>query len=511
MSSIKELNFAPLVEILGNNEEEVTLWENSVHESGTNTFFLIRHKSENKLIINAAHEKDLPETFNGEVVKNGDYNYKICALTPHNAEQIRTEFPHTKPRLLGKDHDSFGFGDRLGIAGPAHVRSVVTSGFKPVFAQQSIRELERTNRSPQQVIDAATWAVFQEGYKDGFGADADHLKTKEHIDRTIFSGFTMFTIDPSDHVNDEAHTLSKEELTQQANQLPWKDLKDDLDSMMNRYVDRKFDLPYNTIIEPTESEILQGIVKYGNVISHIQELYRYLKSEYPDKPSEVELSVDETEHTTTPVEHLLIASELQRLGVDLVSLAPRFSGDFEKGIDFKGDIELFKQDYLKHQAIATEYGGYKLSVHSGSDKFSVYEQIGKLGVGQAHVKTAGTSYLEALRSLAMEDPKLFREIAGFSADRFEEDRKTYHISASIQNWPELEQLADAELPGLLDDDNARQILHVTFGSVISEIDANNKPKFKDRILEALKKHEQTHFKCLEDHFEKHLKPFRSTT
>ncbi len=103
---------------------------------------------------------------------------------------------------------------------------------------------------------------------------------------------------------------------------------------------------------------------------------------------------------TTPFEHWLVASELRRLGVEWVGLAPRFVGDFEKGIDYRGDLEVFRREYLKHLAIAEALGPYKISIHSGSDKFGVYRVIGEIGKGGVHVKTAGTSYLEALRTVA---------------------------------------------------------------------------------------------------------------
>ena len=71
---------------------------------------------------------------------------------------------------------------------------------RPIFAQQSIRELTRTGREADEVMDAALWAVLQEGYKNGFGADADHLKTIEDVDRMVDAGFTFFTIDPGNYV-----------------------------------------------------------------------------------------------------------------------------------------------------------------------------------------------------------------------------------------------------------------------------------------------------------------------
>lgn len=216
--------------------------------------------------------------------------------------------------------------------------------------------------------------------------------------------------------------------------------------------------------------------------------------------------MDETEQPTTPFEHYLIAAEMNRLGIDLVSLAPRFCGDFEKGIDFKGDLEQFREEYELHLAIAEKFGGYKMSIHSGSDKFSVYEVIGSLDSGGVHVKTAGTSYLEALRTIAQADPTLFREILLFSLSRFEEDKKTYHISADLSLIPDPNGLEDDELPPLLNDNHARQVLHVAYGSVLSGTYPEAET-FKERLMNSLADHEDIYEENLVHHFIKHLKPF----
>ncbi len=117
--------------------------------------------------------------------------------------------------------------------------------------------------------------------------------------------------------------------------------------------------------------------------------------------------MDETDQPTTHAEHVYIASELKRLGVEWVSLAPRFVGRFEKGVDYIGDLQAFHQDVNGHAAIARALGPYKLSIHSGSDKFSIYPIIMEATRGLVHLKTAGTSYLEALRTAAALDLDLF--------------------------------------------------------------------------------------------------------
>jgi hypothetical protein len=90
------------------------------------------------------------------------------------------------------------------------------------------------------------------------------------------------------------------------------------------------------------------------------------------------VSVDETENPTSVAEHIYIAGELGRLGVRWVSLAPRFVGEFEKGVDYIGDIELFEKEFARHAAVAKRLGPYKLSLHSGSDKFSIYPITARL-------------------------------------------------------------------------------------------------------------------------------------
>jgi hypothetical protein len=221
----------------------------------------------------------------------------------------------------------------------------------------------------------------------------------------------------------------------------------------------------------------------------------------------VELSVDETDIPTTPVEHLLVAGELRRLGVVLVSLAPRFVGDFEKGVDFRGDLDMFTREYRRHARIAAMQGPYKLSIHSGSDKFRVYRVIGSLRLGPVHIKTAGTSYLEALRTIAAAEPALLREILTYSRSLYAEERRTYHVSARLDNVPDAGRCTDEELLSLLDDDDARQLFHVTFGKVLTALRPGGTPLFRDRVYAALEGHRDLHDENIIRHFRKHLSPF----
>jgi hypothetical protein len=113
-------------------------------------------------------------------------------------------------------------------------------------------------------------------------------------------------------------------------------------------------------------------------------MYQHLIKYAGARPVELEFSVDETDNPTSHAEHAYIANELKRLGVEWVSLAPRFVGRFEKGVDYIGDLAVFEEDVNGHAAIARTYGPYKISLHSGSDKFSIYKSAAQATQGLVH-------------------------------------------------------------------------------------------------------------------------------
>jgi hypothetical protein len=430
----------------------------------------------------------------------------VGSLDHGNALVVREVCATARPQPLGLA-DSFGLGDRLGIAGPAHLRALRGSGFEVVLAQQSIRELERTERTPDEVMDAAVWAAVEEGWAEPWGADADHLKTPADVERMAAAGFTMFTIDPGDHVVDSADTLPVEKLEEAVSGLPWTELEDTMHGALKRYTGIGVHVAPELTLKPSDDEVFRALVKYGASLAHTSGMYRHIAATMGNRPFEVEVSVDETASVTTPFEHWLVASELRRLGVEWIGLAPRFVGDFEKGVDYRGDLEVFRAEYLKHLAVAEALGPYKISIHSGSDKFGVYGVIGGLKRGAVHVKTAGTSYLEALRTIAACEPALFREILDFSRSLYEHERRTYHVSGELERVPAAADLKDSDLPALFEGDDARQVLHVTFGRVLTDRAEDGAYLFKDRLLSALAEHEAAHYDNLVAHFRRHLAPF----
>ena len=115
------------------------------------------------------------------------------------------------------------------------------------------------------------------------------------------------------------------------------------------------------------------MAKYGPSLGHAMAMYRRLRRRAStarwSSPS------TETDYPTKPAEHIVVVSELQRLGMDFVSFAPRFVGRFEKGVEYIGDIDELQRDFEVHAEIARALGPYKLSLHSGSDKYSTYPLI----------------------------------------------------------------------------------------------------------------------------------------
>ncbi len=365
--------------------------------------------------------------------------------------------------------------------------------------------MERTERSPTEVLNAAQKHLAKVGWVEPWGADADHHKTPADVKRSAAAGFTFFTIDPSAFVGNEADRMTEAQLSaaiqQQYNDGVW-----DSAAWEEQYAGKSFDVgPLS--LRFTREQLWRAAVKYARAIHHAGQVAAAIKEECISRPFEIEVSVDETDSVTSPLDHLFVGLELKRRNIpNVVSLAPRFIGEFEKGIDYRGDYRKFEQQITEHVAVAKFCGPYKISVHSGSDKFSIYPIIGRVCGDLLHLKTAGTSYLEALRVVARTAPELFGDICAFCRGRFDADRKSYHISTTQAEIDALRPFsrgaADESL--YLDERVGRQLLHVTFGSVLTQGRNAKGRKFKQGILEALEKNPDLHLEFLERHFDKHL-------
>ncbi|MGB2820206.1 MAG: tagaturonate epimerase family protein [Phycisphaerae bacterium] len=477
------------------------IYDSSIVGSETATYFLGRRGME-KLVGFTGGPPCLPN-----VERAGEIDGRCVCVGPcdhENAVKLRELLPWTGPRCIGLA-TSVGLGDRLGLATPGHIRAIRDKGLVPVLAQQSIREMTRTERTPEQVMDCATYGVLQEGFRqaNGFGSDADHLQKEEDIDATVAAGFTMFTIDPGLHVVNEADEMDADALAGSVAALDFETLETTADELEAAYAGRSFALAGGGRVEMDEPAFARAAVKYGRAIAHTVKMYRHL-TETATGEFELEVSVDETESPTSPAEHFFFAGELKRLGVQWVSMAPRFIGRFEKGVDYIGDLDAFRASFAEHVAVMRTVGPYKMSIHSGSDKFSIYPIVAELTDGLVHVKTAGTSYLEAVRAIARIDPGLFREIYDFAREHYEQDKKTYHVSADIAKVPPADELSDEQLAGRIDDFDTRQALHVTFGSVLT-VDGGE--RFRRGIYAALEHDEEAHYAALAKHLGRHVAPF----
>jgi hypothetical protein len=317
----------------------------------------------------------------------------------------------------------------------------------------------------------------------------------------------MFTIDPGEHVDNAAGKDDIATLRTKYEKLPWADLGKTAQSCRTDYLARSLTIEGIGAWQIKEEDLLRAACKYVKAIAHTAKLARHLDKVKGAGKYEIEMSVDETDSPTTPVEHFFVASELKSLGVKFVSLAPRFIGKFEKGVDYQGDLAEFERQFAQHAAIARHVGPYKISIHSGSDKFLIYPIAAKYTQGLVHLKTAGTSYLEAIRVIAMRDPALFREIMQFAIDRYETDKASYHVSAELGKVAKLADVPDGQLVGYLDDFHARQVLHVTFGSVLTTKKADGTYLFRDRLYVDLKKFEADYDEVLVRHLGKHVRPF----
>ncbi len=481
----------------------MSIYPRSVAPAGPATYALARvgsgpDSARQLLILTPDRDADLGELsravsgFRGESsrveIDGQPFALMRCPLTAENATALRVVFPWLQPRVLGLVK-SVGCGDRIGLATPGHVQAVRHYDcMAPVFAQQSMREMARANRTPIQVMDDAMWGVFQEGWRDGFGADADHLKTPEDIDLCASAGFTLFTFDPGAYVDGNADKDTGAKYAA----LPWDNLDTTPDEALSRYAGGMLNLD--------ASAVRLALVKYGRAVAHVAMMYRHLRATMGNRPFEVEVSVDETDTPTTHGEHYVIAGELRRLGVEWVSLAPRFVGRFEKGVDYIGNLGAFEADFAGHIAVARHWGPYKLSIHSGSDKFSIYSAVARLAGNLTHLKTAGTSYLEALRTVAACDVSLFRNIYALACHRYPADRASYHVSADMSRAPAVEALTDEQAcVAVLEQFDARQALHVCFGSILGA--------YGDAIRSVLVANETLHGANLARHMGRHLEPF----
>lgn len=471
-----------------------TVYPRSLHAVESALFFMA-HTMQGRYLY-AVGNNVLP-LFEGEAISILDIPAKRCPLTPGNARVLMHIFPFTAPSSHQNAPFTMGLGDRLGLASPGHIRAIRGRNIFPVLAQQSIRELKLTGRTYEEVLAAAAFAVFQEDWRGGYGADGDHLKTAEEILYALNCGFSMITLDCSDQIDKAVQNLSREAINAAYGALP-ETLRAHYEE---KYAEKLFQVGTAKLAISIE-DLKAVVLTYHQAVVYTVELYDLIIKNY-ERTIDFEMSIDETLCATTPQAHFIVARELIDSGVRIASLAPRFCGEFQKGIDYIGSPEEFEKDFFLHQQIADHFR-YKISIHSGSDKFAVFAIIGRHTGLRVHVKTAGTNWLEALRVIAAEDPALFRELLAFAVEHLDEARAYYHIGANPARVAPLESIPDGRLAAYLDNTDARQILHITYGLILQAKNTDGSPRFKQSIYSLLHSCEESYAKALEKHIGRHI-------
>jgi hemerythrin superfamily protein len=472
--------------------DNVKVYPHSFEQSGHVKLLMV--KSEHTKYILAVGAGPLFNELEGQI----EGGVKVCPLVTANRLVLNKYFDYTVPRAFGTQSATLGLGDRLGIASSGHIKTVMGKDVHPILAQQSIREITLTNRDYNDVLNGAVFAVFQEGYKDGFGADGDHLKVEADIKMSLDLGFTMITLDCSDKIDNSVEKISAAEREAKYNQLPEATRK----HYESRYLDKTFEVAGNSMTFDKDTLIINVLI-YGAAVDFMEHVFTtYIKN--LGREVDFEISIDETPSPTAPEAHFFVAKELYSRGVTVYSMAPRFIGEFQKGIDYIGDIAQFEKEMVIHAGLADDFG-YKLSIHSGSDKFSVFPIIGKYTKGRFHVKTAGTNWLEAVRTIAQIKPDLYRRMHKYALDHFQEAAAYYHVTTDLSKIADIDQVKDADLAHtFMNEDNARQLIHITYGILLQAKDAQGKSLFADEFFRTLSEHEEDYEQALIKHIGKHI-------
>jgi hypothetical protein len=405
---------------------------------------------------------------------------------------------------------SFGIGDRFAHQGRAQLAALVEGQrlgveVAPVW-NKSNREHLIVHSAPASVRAEADDAVRALGWTGPYFVDADHIGLKT-VDGFLDSS-DFFTLDVADFINRPAE-----------------------ESAIQKFVDAqakyagRLDVPgIDDPLEITAERIAEIARKYLAAAQEAGRIYRHIAAAKGVDGFVTEVSMDETERPQTPVDLLFILAALAAEGVPLETIAPKFTGRFNKGVDYVGDVAQFEREFRDDLAvIAWAVGAFglpanlKLSVHSGSDKFSIYGAIYRAvhdaGAG-LHLKTAGTTWLEELIGLASaggDGLAIAREVYRSALARFDElcapyaavidiDRARLPSPDEVDRWPG-EQLAtvlrhnprsSAYNPHL------RQLLHVGY-KVAAQMER--------RYLDALEQHEEIVARNVtENLLERHLKP-----
>ncbi|HAQ18583.1 MAG TPA: hypothetical protein DCR40_05025 [Prolixibacteraceae bacterium] len=404
---------------------------------------------------------------------------------------------------------SLGIGDRFSHQGIAQLRAIMKANqtgldINPVW-NKSNREHIYVHSHPADVRKEADTVVAALDFSGKYFVDADHINLKTVAQFVETSDF--FTLDVASFIRKES---------------PIEDMRDFVSSC-NKYMG---DLAIPGIGHPfhVTTELLEKIAgKYLAATHQAFEIYNYLYANKGEDNFITEVSMDEVEKPQTPVELFFILKMLADKGVPVQTIAPKFTGRFNKGVDYAGDVDQFarefEEDVLVIDFAVKEFGlpeELKLSIHSGSDKFTIYPImagiIRKHDKG-LHVKTAGTTWLEEVIGLAMTGGEALKaakfiytnalgrkdELCAPYADVIDIDDSKLPSAEEVARWNS-EKFANTlrHIPGHPDyNPNLRQLIHVGY-KVAAEMGTV--------YTGLLKKHSEVIGACVEENiYERHLK------
>lgn len=292
--------------------------------------------------------------------------------------------------------NTFGVGDRFAHQAKPQLRACMLAAEKGVEVNptwnKSHREHLTVGSQPPSVREAADAAVRELGWDKPYYVDADHINL-DTVDGYVETA-DFFTLDVAYAIGKPAEQTA-------------------IDALIDRHPELIGRIEIDGIEEPFETTRESVAAVAAQFLFAVQEagrIHRHIESAKGVGNFITEVSMDETDSPQTPPELLIILAAIADEGIPIQTIAPKFTGRFNKGVDYVGDIEQFSKEFPNDLAVidyaVKRYGlpdTLKLSVHSGSDKFSIYapirDSIKKFGAG-VHVKTAGTNWLEELIGLA---------------------------------------------------------------------------------------------------------------
>src|SRR4051812_45539796 len=291
---------------------------------------------------------------------------------------------------------SFGVGDRFAHQAVPQLRACMMAAERgadvvPVW-NKSHREHSIVGSEPDSVRAAADAAVRELGWKKPYHVDADHIRL-ETVDGFITSS-DFYTIDVADAIGTPADPAAV------------KAFADRHPELVGRLEIPGIDKPFQT----TREDVERIAAKYLRAVQEAGRIYRHIAAAKGEGRFITEVSMDETDNPQTPPDLLVILAAIADEGIPAQTIAPKFTGRFNKGVDYEGDLAQFEKEFNDDIAVirfaVKQYSlpaSLKLSVHSGSDKFSIYAAMRRVltrsGAG-VHIKTAGTTWLEELIGLA---------------------------------------------------------------------------------------------------------------